>query len=113
MSPPDERRGPPVEGPDQASRRQAHRTRDHTPPVAGPEVWPSTPACPCWQCRVERAADQALADGDLVALDDIVLAPDVVVAEMAANGHEIPDTWRLQRADGRTVSVYARPEAGR
>jgi hypothetical protein len=65
------------------------------------------PACPCWDCRVTRAADRALATDDVVTVGDLVLVPDIVLIEAKANGLETPETWTLGRADGRLVHVYA------
>ena len=58
---------------------------------------------------VEGMADEALASGTVVARGGYVVAPDLVVLEGVANGHEVPDSLRLRRADGRTASVFRDP----
>jgi len=57
---------------------------------------------------MHRAADDALDTGQAVALDDLVLVPDIVLIEAAAQGDAVDasKTWRLVRDDGRSVSVY-------
>jgi hypothetical protein len=39
-----------------------------------------------------------------------MVVADTVVAEVAANGGTIPDTWRLMRDDGRSVYVFVDEE---
>lgn len=36
----------------------------------------------------------------------VVLMPDVIVMELEANGQPEIQTWKLQREDGRSVSIY-------
>ena len=65
----------------------------------------------CRQCELEAASDVALATGDAVTLSHLglIVVPDTLIVEGAANGHDSPDTWRLRRADGRTTWLYALP----
>lgn len=86
------------------------------------------------QWAIERGADAALAEGRVTVVvgifgehlkvctagccldlpGSVVVVPDVVVAELAANsdGASFGDPWRLHRADGREVYVYATPKGG-
>lgn len=41
----------------------------------------------------------------------LVVMPDVVLAELAANGHDIPTVWALQRDDGRTAAICRAPRS--
>lgn len=71
-----------------------------------PHLGALSPTCPCWECAVNRGADRALAENAVVEVGDLVLVPDVVIAEHVANGAADVDTWRLVRGDGRSVSVF-------
>jgi hypothetical protein len=65
--------------------------------------------CQCWICRWYRACDKAIDLNGAVRLEgaqSIMVVADTVVAELAANGGEIPETYRLVRDDGRTVYVF-------
>jgi hypothetical protein len=65
--------------------------------------------CQCWLCRWYRACDHAVDLNGAVRLDganSVMVVADTVVAEVAANGGKIPDTYRLERDDGRTVYVF-------
>jgi len=57
-------------------------------------------------------ADAVLATGEPVVCEScgIVVVPDLMVLEAVANGEESPNTWRIQRGDGREVSIFALPE---
>ena len=59
----------------------------------------------------ETAADVAFAACQVVPLHrlGVVVVPDVVLIEGAAQGREIPATMTLRRADGRSASVYRLP----
>ena len=71
-----------------------------------------SPNCP-WRCpgdvpgdEVVALVDEALRRGEPVVDRCRVLVPDVFAAECVANGHAWPDTQRVRRADGRSVSIY-------
>jgi hypothetical protein len=58
-----------------------------------------------------KLADEVLAT-NAVAADyaaGILAVPDVIVAEGVANGNAAPASWRLNRADGRSVTFYRIP----
>jgi hypothetical protein len=60
-------------------------------------------------CRWYRTCDRAIATNGAVRLEgnrSITVVADTVVAEVAANGGDIPETYRLVRDDGRTVYVF-------
>ena len=63
-----------------------------------------------------RLAGEALATGEPASCPTCGLAavPDVILVQGAANGEAIPDTWKLLRADCRTVALYRlrKPEVG-
>lgn len=60
--------------------------------------------------RLYAAADEALATGKPVEVDDLMVVPDIRILEGLSNGLEPPPaTWRLERPDGRSVSVYRIP----
>jgi hypothetical protein len=69
----------------------------------------------CWPCTVERAADIALASGQHVIVpgpEPVVLVPDVLEAEFAANSMPgLPPGHALVRRDGRTVRLFRWPGA--
>jgi hypothetical protein len=63
---------------------------------------------------IEHAADRALMTGRPARVPgyDAVVVPDVVIAELVANGHdEPPTTWTLVRDDGRVGHLYRWPGA--
>jgi hypothetical protein len=65
--------------------------------------------CQCWECRWYRTCDRAIALNGAVRLEgshSVMVVADTVVAEVAANGGTIPDTYQLVRDDGRTVYVF-------
>lgn len=66
--------------------------------------------CPCWDCRLGRAADRALAGAGAAVVGDLVLVADTVITEVVARRLPVPDTYRMVRSDGRTVHVYRHPE---
>jgi len=57
-------------------------------------------------------ADKVFATGEPLACEScgIIMVPDMVVLEGIANGETQPNTWRLRRADGREVSIFALPD---
>ncbi len=57
-------------------------------------------------------ADKVFATGNPMACEvhGIVVVPDLMVLEGIANGEESPNTWRIQRGDGREVSIFALPD---
>lgn len=61
------------------------------------------------QALYEQLAEAALATGRtfrcIIDGAAILVVPDVVVIEMAAQGYPLPDGPRLQRSDGRSVAV--------
>ena len=65
-----------------------------------------------WRRNCETAADAAFATGQLVPLHrlGLVVVPDVVLLEGAAQGHDVPATATLRRADGREARIYRLPE---
>ena len=67
------------------------------------------PSCPCWECRLTRAADEAIATRWLVRLEDLVLVPAHLVAASASTGSPLPDSYQLVRGDGEVVFVYRYP----
>jgi hypothetical protein len=81
-----------------------------TSPLANLEPIP----CPCYDCRLTRACDVALDTNSVVDVEgtDLMVVPDVIIAEGVANGLEIPDTHRAVRADGRTIWLFRRPKTG-
>ena len=65
--------------------------------------------CQCWRCRWYRVCDRAIDLNGAVRLegsDTIMVVADTVVAEVVANGGNIPDTWRFVRSDGRSVHIF-------
>lgn len=58
---------------------------------------------------LEPYVDHALASGQVVAVGHVVLMPDVAIAELVANGDDVPPTWEVERADGRSVYVFRMP----
>jgi hypothetical protein len=86
-----------------------HEDREQDNPLAGLAAYP----CPCPPCRWHRTADRAIALNGAVRLEgnrSVMVVADTVVAEVAANGGTIPDTWRLMRDDGRSVYVFVDEE---
>jgi hypothetical protein len=79
-----------------------------TSPLANLEPIP----CPCYDCRLTRACDVALDTNSVVGVEgtDLMVVPDVIVAEGVANGLELPDTHRAVRADGRTIWLFRHPK---
>ncbi len=69
------------------------------------------PACPCWDCRIWRAADEAIANRWPVGVDDIWLVPDHLVTAASVTGMSLPETWRLVRDDGEIVHIYRTPDS--
>lgn len=70
-----------------------------------------TPDGPLDRERTEALADVALARGAAV-IDyalGLVAVPDLVLAQGFANGLPVPATVRLERPDGRAVSLYRWP----
>ena len=103
--PPDSRSRPGPEDPatDQSSR--SHKSYPQGNPLSGLSPVP----CQCWLCRWYRACDKAIALNGAVRLEgthSVMVVADTVVAEVAANGGEIPETYRLVRDDGRAVYVF-------
>jgi hypothetical protein len=65
--------------------------------------------CQCLVCRWYRICDKAIALNGAVRLEgnrSIMVVADTVVAEVAANGGTIPDTYRFVRNDGRVVYIF-------
>jgi DNA-binding transcriptional LysR family regulator len=63
---------------------------------------------------VEAVADAALALGIPLVLDGhgVTVLPDVIALQGLANGlPSLPDSWRLERKDGRTVYLFRTAEA--
>ena len=65
----------------------------------------------CFDDLIGRFADRvglAFNTNTAVVIDPlgIVVVPDVVLMQVAANGHETPATWSVVRADGRTAALY-------
>lgn len=58
--------------------------------------------------RVTEMVEDALESGEIVgdAVLDVFVVPDTVMIEGVANGHQIPLTWRVLRADGRTAWLF-------
>jgi hypothetical protein len=86
-----------------------HEDRSEDNPLSGLAAFP----CPCPWCRWHRTADRAIALNGAVRLEgshSVMVVADTVVAEVAANGGQIPDTWRLMRDDGRSVYVFVDEE---
>jgi hypothetical protein len=89
-----------------------------TSPLANLEPIP----CPCYDCRLTRACDVALDTNSVVDVEgtDLMVVPDVIIAEGVANGLETLDTHRAVRADthrpvradGRTIWLFRRPKTG-
>jgi hypothetical protein len=67
---------------------------------------------PDWEHVLHEAADRAIATDHPVTVGGFVLVPDLLLVEAEANRMASPDTWRLVRADGRSVSVYRLPQGG-
>lgn len=51
-------------------------------------------------------ADLCIETGSRHRIGDLLLIADVLVTEIFVNGWELPETMRLERDDGRSVSVY-------
>lgn len=107
MRPPDAPPPPEATGAgqvDQAGRRAKHNPLAHLTPVL----------CECQDCRAYRAADRALATGRPVTIPGtrgLVVVPDTLLTELAANGFDLPNTYRMERDDGRVVWLYRDPRA--
>ena len=57
----------------------------------------------------EGAAAHGPGVAGAVVAGHVVLMPDVVIAELVANGDDVPSTWEVERADGRSVYVFRLP----
>lgn len=51
-------------------------------------------------------AEWCLENDEPFRVGDLLLVPDLLVVLAAAHGEELPETMRLQRDDGRSVSVF-------
>jgi hypothetical protein len=101
---PDRQQGP-GESPDPTKTAGLDTDTAEDSPLTGLAPVP----CQCWLCRWHRACDKAIDTNGAVRLEgahSIMVVADTVVAEVAANGGTIPDTYRLMRDDGRTVWVF-------
>jgi hypothetical protein len=115
MTGPHKERGPghhnpdPTETPGHEDRPEPTDRRTHGPvtrvsPLAGLVPVP----CQCSLCRWHRVCDKAIEFNGAVRLEgshSVMVVADVVVAEVAGNCGEIPETYRLVRDDGRSVYV--------
>lgn len=73
-----------------------------------------TAVCPCWECRVERAADEAIATRWPVQIDDLWLVPHHLVVASARTAHPLHETHQIaRRRDGEVVHVYRNPGPAR
>ncbi len=61
---------------------------------------------------VDTVVDFAIDNGSIVVVFalDIVVVPDLMLIEYAANGNPSPHTITVRRPDGRSASLYAIPE---
>ena len=77
--------------------------RDHTA-AAGADLFGST-------C-LAALADRALASNGLAECETcrLLVVPDVIVAQAAANGEDLPSTFHMLRHDGRSAHVFRLPE---
>jgi hypothetical protein len=77
-------------------------------PLAGLEPIP----CPCYDCRLTRACDEAIATNGVAEVEgtDLKAVADVIIAEGAANGLEVPPTFRAVRDDGRSIHLFRQPK---
>lgn len=105
MRPPDDRSRPRTAGPDSQPHDPHPKDHPEDSPLAGLAAVP----CQCWECRWYRTCDKAIALNGAIRLEgshSVMVVADTVVAEVAANGGDIPDTYRLIRDDGRSVYVF-------
>jgi hypothetical protein len=72
----------------------------------GPVLLPLARRCDWWELTpgtVEHPADVALSTGRFVRYGRVVLLPDVLIAELTANGHTVPAGPLVKRDDGRSL----------
>ena len=107
--PPDNERGPGTDHPPDLDKSQLDAGTHKGNPLDGLNPM----RCQCWLCRWHRACDKAIELNGAVRLEgshSVMVVADTVVAEVAANGGDIPDTYRLVRDDGRVCYVFVDEE---